>query len=861
MDGNDGHRLRCLIGRGYYSSIMPSVIRRNILENPRWYTPYTPYQAEAAQGNLEMSYNFQEMTSSLTGLPIASSSMLDEGQVCAESMSLSHHYHKKKRPAFLVSSKLHPHLLRILKTRATGLNVSLEIQKPSEMTITDKYSGVLLDHSSDISWDGLRIIQQSRNHDVLVCINADPLALCLFSTPGELGADVAVGTTQRFGVPMGFGGPHAAFITVSERLTRLIPGKMVGKTVDRLGDSCYRLALQTREQHIRKDKSTSNICTSQTLVAHLATAYAIYHGPGGLTKIARNIEHHAETLRSRLRNSWNVVDGHFGAVRLIGPQSQQVYQRALKNGFLVAKTNHGLSLELDELTTGDEIDELLNILSGVAPQPVSRSETRPKLYREKSLLTHKTFNQYHDETSLQRYLDALSRKDYNLLTGCVPLGSCTMKLNAASQLIPLGWRSVSDVHPETPPELSEGYQRLLATLNDRFCQLTGFDRFTFQPNSGATGELTGLLMVRKMLGDQRNVCLVSESAHGTNLASAALAGFKVQVIKCDPRNGSLDLNHLQKVLERVGDRVGMMMITYPSTYGVFEPDIKKVIDSVHLAGGQVYLDGANFNALMGRIKPRELGFDLCHLNLHKTFCIPHGGGGPGVGPVGVAEHLMEYLPSDGFHKPKHSIGQISSQSSSILTITDMYLRMSGIEGLRRSSNKAIQNTKYLIDRLKPHYDIFFPDAERGHEFILDMRPFKKIGISEFDIAKRFLDYNCYAPTMSWPIRGTLMIEPTESEPKTELDRLCNILISIRKELRAIENGVIPQDDNPILNAPHPAHLLTDEWNHEYSREMAVYPLGKDQIKNKYWPMTTRVNDLYGDQTLVCSGACHGSGHD
>ncbi len=876
---------RSLIGLGYYGTATPAVIQRHVLENPGWYTAYTPYQAEIAQGRLEALFNFQTLISELTGLPISNASLLDEATAAAEAMSLCFAAKKNSEAKrFLVDCDVFPQTLAVLQTRAEPLGILLEIADPSTFDFDNEVFGLLLQlpGSSGALWDPSKLIEKAHHVGALVTAAIDPLAQTLLAPVGELGVDIAVGSAQRFGVPMGFGGPHAAFFATKEVFKRQIPGRLVGQSVDSEGHPALRLALQTREQHIRRDKATSNICTAQVLLAVIASFYALHHGPDGLMAIARKILF----LRGKLQKilislgySIKSIAG-FDTIEVYFDQAIEVIKSASLEGFNLRILPIGAPLEkakgfgitLDELSTDNELDCLHQIFAAAIGKPFySLDDDNLDIQnllsgiplREKPWLKHSVFHIYRSETELLRYIYRLVGKDFSLVNGMIPLGSCTMKLNATAELVPISWREFSSLHPFSPSDQSKGYQHLLKDLESWLAALTGFAGVSLQPNAGSQGEFAGLLVIRAWHHSRnqknRNVCLIPTSAHGTNPASAVMAGFRVVPVSCD-QYGNIDLQDLSKKAETYSSDLAAVMITYPSTHGVFEPKIRDICDLVHSYGGQVYLDGANLNAQVGLCRPGAYGADVCHLNLHKTFCIPHGGGGPGVGPIAVASHLLPYLPGHPLNEVNNeqAIGPISAApfgSAGILPISWMYLRMMGAEGLRQASSIAMLSANYIASRLNTYYPVLFRGLKGlvAHECILDLRPLKRsVGIEVEDIAKRLMDYGFHAPTVSWPVAGTLMVEPTESESLYELNRFCEAMIAIRAEIEAIELGHSDSENNLLKRSPHTLAAITaDNWDRPYSRAEAAFPL-PELRKNKFWPSVSRINNAFGDRNLVCS---------
>ncbi len=870
---------RSMIGMGYFDTITPGVILRNIIENPGWYTQYTPYQAEIAQGRLEALLNFQTMVSDLTGLPLAGASLLDEGTAAAEAMAMCYAIGNHEKPAFLVADDCHPQTIAVVQTRAESMGLTVRVSSPGEMKLDADVCGLIVQYpTSDGRVECYReLCARAKGVGVVVVAATDLLALTLLTPPGEWGADVAVGSAQRFGVPMGFGGPHAAFIATRAEHARKMPGRIIGVSRDAQGKPALRMAIQTREQHIKRDKATSNICTSQALLAICAGMYAAYHGPSGLVRIAQRVRAYAHALRAGLRKQGHQIsddDLVFDTLRVrpVGKSAGVVLAAAAERGINLRDFGDGsLGISCDETTDRacvqgvlaafggsgrEDIDALLG--KGVVPVP-------GVFARASAFLTHPVFNTHHSEHEMLRYIFRLMGRDLSLAQSMIPLGSCTMKLNATSEMIPVTWPEFGRIHPFAPVDQTRGYQKMFADLERWLCDVTGFAGVSLQPNAGAQGEYAGLMVIRAYLhatgNAHRDVCLIPDSAHGTNPASAVIAGFKVVPVKNDA-DGNIDVGDLKAKIEANKGRVGALMVTYPSTYGKFEAGIREVCQMVHDAGGQVYMDGANMNAQVGLTSPGFIGADVCHLNLHKTFCIPHGGGGPGMGPIGVAKHLVPFLPTHPVVAPgsagAQAIGPISAApygSPSILTISWVYIALMGGEGLRRATQIAILNANYMAKRLDGHYDVLFKGQNGlcAHEFIIDCRPFdKSAGIKPEDIAKRLMDYGFHAPTMSWPVAGTLMIEPTESEPKEELDRFCDALIGIRKEIAEIERGEADRADNVLKNSPHTvAHLSGDTWTHPYPRSKAAYPAAwlRDA---KFWPFVGRIDNPYGDRNLVCT---------
>lgn len=864
--------LRNHIGQGYYPCHTPSPILRNLLENPAWYTAYTPYQPEISQGRLESLLNFQTLISDLTGLPIANASLLDEGTAAAEAMTFCKRLSKNKASnAFFASRHCHPQTLDVLRTRAEPLGIEVVVGDEREISDVSAYFGALLQYPAtdgDIH-DYRDLVERLHGANALVAVAADLLALTLLTPPGEFGADVALGSAQRFGVPLGFGGPHAAYFATRDAFKRDMPGRLVGVSIDRHGKPALRLAMQTREQHIRREKATSNICTAQVLLANIASMYAVYHGPQGLTRIAKRVHQLTAILAEGLAQLGHSVEQQhfFDTLTLAtGARTAELHAKARARGINLREIDdQRLGLSLDETTTQAHVEELWALFSDSQAMPAfdalagtAASRLPAALLRQSPILSHPVFNRYHSETELMRYMRKLADKDLALDRSMIPLGSCTMKLNAASEMIPITWAEFGNLHPFAPAEQSQGYQQLTQELEAMLCAATGYDAVSLQPNAGSQGEYAGLLAIRAYHlsrgDDQRDICLIPQSAHGTNPATANMAGMRVVVTACDAR-GNVDIADLKAKAEEHRDRLAAIMITYPSTHGVFEEGIREICEIIHANGGQVYIDGANMNAMVGLCAPGQFGGDVSHLNLHKTFCIPHGGGGPGVGPIGVKAHLAPFLPGHGHLARKE--GAVSAApfgSASILPITWMYIRMMGGAGLRRASQLAILNANYIARRLEEHYPVLYTGTNGlvAHECILDLRPLKdSSGISVDDVAKRLIDFGFHAPTMSFPVAGTLMIEPTESESKEELDRFCDAMIRIRNEIRAVETGALDAEDNPLKNAPHTAAELVGEWAHPYSREQAVYPTAS-LVEGKYWPPVGRVDNVYGDRNLVCA---------
>jgi glycine dehydrogenase len=875
---------RSYIGLGYYDCVTPSVILRNVFENPGWYTPYTPYQAEIAQGRLESLLNFQTVVRDLTGLEIATASLLDEGTAAAEAMTMFHRLQTKKAPAgqesvFLVSDRVFPQTLDVLRGRAEPLGIRLEIGDPStfgpERLATG--FGLLLQYPDERGElrDLAPLVERAHAAGLLVAVAADLLSLTLFTPPGEMGADAVVGNSQRFGVPLGYGGPHAAFFATREAFVRQAPGRIIGISVDAKGRQAYRMALQTREQHIRREKATSNICTAQALLANIAAMYAVYHGPQGLRAIAARIHGQARALAQLVATLGyrQVNRAYFDTLWIEGAEQAAVRREADARGINFRYAADGIGVALDETVTDDDLLAIADVFAAAQaargravpferPQPVS---TPAWLARRSPYLTHPVFNTHHSETKMMRYIRGLERKDVGLDTSMIPLGSCTMKLNAATEMIPVSWPEFAGVHPFAPVEQARGYAQVFAELEAALCRITGLDAVSLQPNSGAQGELAGLMTIRAYHRDRgesaRTVVLIPSSAHGTNPASAAMAGLKVVVVACDAQ-GNIDLADLRARAAQHKDALAALMVTYPSTHGVFEEEIREICAIVHEHGGQVYMDGANMNAQVGLTSPAAIGADVCHLNLHKTFAIPHGGGGPGMGPIAVARHLAPYLPGHpvvrvGGARAIPAVSAAPWGSASILLISYGYIRMLGAGGVTDATRVAILNANYIKARLQGHYEVLYANhnGRVAHEMIFDLRPFKHgsgPSVDEQDVAKRLMDYGFHAPTVSFPVAGTMMIEPTESESKDELDRFCDALIAIRQEIQAVVDGLVDPRDNVLKNAPHTAEdVSVDAWPHAYSREQAAYPLPFVRAA-KFWPAVGRIDNPYGDRNLVCA---------
>ncbi len=874
------------IGLGYHPAITPAVIQRNVLENPGWYTQYTPYQAEISQGRLEALINFQTMIIDLTGLKIANASLLDEGTAAAEAMSMFYSNRKNEKlnsNIFFVSEECLPQTIDVLKTRAVPLGIELQIGDHKKIELNDKIFGILLQYPSANGeiYDYKDLIELAHQKNIYSVVAADLLSLAILIPPGEFGADAAVGNTQRFGVPMGYGGPHAAYFATKEEFKRVIPGRIIGISIDANGNNAYRMALQTREQHIRREKATSNICTSQVLLAIMAGMYAVYHGAEGIRLIAERIQKLTQFLdRSLKKLGFNLINkNYFDTLTVILDENAKGEIETIKNSAILNEINfryakNSIGISLNETTSFKDVVEIILIFAKAKNKNLNESEINnlsenleinfpENLKRKTDYLTHPVFNSYHSETEMMRYLKRLENKDLSLVHSMIPLGSCTMKLNAAVEMMGITWPEFCNIHPFAPKNQAEGYAKIFHELEKDLCEITGFAAVSFQPNSGAQGEFSGLMVIRNYLQSKgevnRNVVVIPSSAHGTNPASAVMAGMKVVVVNCDER-GNVDLNDLRKKADENRNNLAALMITYPSTHGVFEEEIKEICSIIHINGGQVYMDGANMNAQVGLTSPATIGADVCHLNLHKTFCIPHGGGGPGMGPIAVASHLVPFLPNHSVVNLGHELGMTAVSSgpwgsADILIISYSYIKMMGSKGLTKASITAILNANYIKSKLQPYFKVLYTGSKGkvAHELIFDMRDFKTSAHIEVeDIAKRLMDYGYHAPTVSFPVAGTLMVEPTESESKSELDKFCDALISIHQEIKEIESGIADPNDNVLKNAPHTAgSVISDNWNHKYSREKAAYPTSWTRL-NKFWPSVGRINNAYGDRNLVCS---------
>ncbi|HAS6209136.1 aminomethyl-transferring glycine dehydrogenase [Vibrio vulnificus] len=864
---------RTFIGQGYYNTFTPNVILRNVLENPGWYTAYTPYQPEISQGRLESLLNYQQMVMDLTGMDIANASLLDEATAAAEAMTLCQRAGKSKSKVFFVADDVHPQTIEVIKTRAKYFGFDVVIGNVDALPQTEAF-GALLQYPSTTGEvrDLTDVIAQAQANKTLVSVATDLLASALVKPAGEMGADVVIGSAQRFGVPMGYGGPHAAFMATREQHKRTMPGRVIGVSIDAKGNQALRMAMQTREQHIRREKATSNICTAQALLANMASFFAVYHGEEGIRTIARRTHHMTAILAAGLTKSGYELahNAFFDTITInTGDNTQALYAKAQAADINLRLLDGQIGISFDETTTVADIDALFAIFDvkesvNALSTDIAGNEFAaiPEACRRTSrFLTHPVFNTHHSETQMMRYLKQLENKDFSLTHGMIPLGSCTMKLNAAAEMIPVTWPEFGALHPFAPIEQAAGYTALAEDLKAKLCEITGYDAFSLQPNSGASGEYAGLIAIQRYHESRgeghRNVCLIPSSAHGTNPATAAMVSMKVVVVKCD-ENGNIDLVDLAAKIEKHQENLSSIMITYPSTHGVYEEQVKEVCEMVHAAGGQVYLDGANMNAQVGLTSPGFIGSDVSHLNLHKTFCIPHGGGGPGMGPIGVKSHLAPFLPGhieNGVEGKEFAVSAADLGSASILPISWAYIAMMGADGLTEATKVAILNANYVMERLRPHYPVLYrgTNGRVAHECIIDIRPLKEeTGISEEDIAKRLMDYGFHAPTMSFPVAGTLMVEPTESEDLEELDRFCDAMIAIREEMTKVKNGEWPLENNPLVNAPHTqVDLMEEQWDRPYPREIACFPSTATK-RSKYWPTVNRVDNVYGDRNLVCS---------
>ena len=843
-----------MIGLDFSESIVPGVIKRNLLENPKWYTAYTPYQAEISQGRLESLFNYQTMITELTKLPLSNCSLLDTSSASVEALNMSFFHHKEKKNRFFVDRNVHPHLVETMRTRAKILDLDFEIGILDEVNIDDNLFGVYFSNPNTYgSIDYMEgIVKDLNQNNTTVISHNDILSLLLMKPPGEYGVDISIGSTQRFGLPLWFGGPHSCYLACREEFLRLIPGRMIGKTIDRHGETAFRMALQTREQHIRKDRATSNICTSQALLANTSLMYAVYHGKEGLVEIANDVFQKTNNLKRIIGKKYNVGEGEVFSSFLIElplKKTCKIYKKLLNNGIEVRKVNHGIVINVNETTTSHHIKKIMEVFN-----VEDEDEKEFVMKREDNFLEQELFKRTKSETEMMRYINKLVSRDYSLVNGMIPLGSCTMKLNASMEMEPLSWESVQSPHPFSIKQ-SKGYVEMIDELGERLKDITGMKGVSFQTNAGSMGEYAGLLCIKKYHqenGDDRNICLIPDSAHGTNFTSAKLAKLKIKKYSDD-----ISVEEFREMVESIKNNLSSLMITYPNTYGVFDENIKEIIDIIHTNGGLVYMDGANMNAQCGFTSPGECGADVCHLNLHKTFCIPHGGGGPGMGPILVNDKLVNYLPSNIYQDINYfdskSFGMVTNSnysSASILTIPYLYLTTLGTDGLKESTRQAIISANYLKKMLEGDYNIYSANKYGlvGHEFIIDLREFKKFGITEKDIAKRLLDYSFHPPTMSWPIPGSIMIEPTESEDLEELDRFILAMKSIREEIREIERGEYPKDNNVLVNSPHSIRDLVD-WKFDYSTKKGCFPINNLE-KNKFWPSNSRIDDAYGDKNLV-----------
>ncbi|WP_394149100.1 aminomethyl-transferring glycine dehydrogenase [Vibrio maritimus] len=864
---------RTFIGQGYYNTFTPNVILRNVLENPGWYTAYTPYQPEISQGRLESLLNYQQMVMDLTGMEIANASLLDEATAAAEAMTLCKRAGKSKSKVFFVADDVHPQTLEVVKTRAEFIGFEVQVGSLESLPEQDVF-GALVQYPGTTGEvrDLTDIIAAAQANKTLVTVATDLLASALLKPAGEMGADVVIGSAQRFGVPMGYGGPHAAFMATKDKHKRTMPGRVIGVSIDTNGNQALRMAMQTREQHIRREKATSNICTAQALLANMAAFYAVYHGEEGLKTIARRTHHMTAILAAGLTKAGYELahNSFFDTITVnTGDNTDKLVQKALASDINLRQLEGQIGISFDETTTIEDINVLFSVFEVKESVEALSTEIAGNEFaaipencrRTSRYLTHPVFNTHHSETQMMRYLKQLENKDFSLTHGMIPLGSCTMKLNAAAEMIPVTWPEFGSIHPFAPLDQAAGYTALADDLKKKLCEITGYDEFSLQPNSGASGEYAGLIAIQRYHESRgeghRNVCLIPSSAHGTNPATASMVSMKVVVVKCDD-NGNIDTDDLAAKIEKHRDNLSSIMITYPSTHGVYEEHVKEVCEMVHEAGGQVYLDGANMNAQVGLTNPGFIGSDVSHLNLHKTFCIPHGGGGPGMGPIGVKSHLAPFLPGhieNGVEGEDYAVSAADLGSASILPISWAYIAMMGEAGLTDATKVAILNANYVMERLLPHYPVLYrgTNGRVAHECIIDIRPLKEeTGISEEDIAKRLMDYGFHAPTMSFPVAGTLMVEPTESEDLEELDRFCEAMIAIREEMTQVKDGVWPLDNNPLVNAPHTlVDLSKDEWDRPYSRELGCFP-SSHQRTWKYWPTVNRVDNVYGDRNLICS---------
>ncbi|CCN34028.1 Glycine dehydrogenase (decarboxylating) [Vibrio nigripulchritudo SO65] len=870
---NQNQIKRTFIGQGYYNTFTPNVILRNVLENPGWYTAYTPYQPEISQGRLEALLNYQQMVMDLTGMEIANASLLDEATAAAEAMTLCKRAGKSKSNVFFVADDVHPQTLAVIQTRAEFIGFEVVTGSVESLSDHDVF-GALVQYPGTTGEvrDLTEVIAAAQAKKTLVTVATDLLACALLKPAGEMGADVVIGSAQRFGVPMGYGGPHAAFMATRDKHKRTMPGRVIGVSIDSKGNQALRMAMQTREQHIRREKATSNICTAQALLANMASFFAVFHGAEGLRTIARRTHHMTAILAAGLTKAGYELDHNsfFDTITLnTGDKTEALLEKALQANINLRKLDGQIGISFDETTTTQDVEALFGVFGVEEKVEALSAEIEGNEFaaipeacrRESEYLTHPVFNTHHSETQMMRYLKQLENKDFSLTHGMIPLGSCTMKLNAAAEMIPVTWPEFGAIHPFAPLDQAAGYTALAQDLKQKLCEITGYDEFSLQPNSGASGEYAGLIAIQRYHASRgeghRNVCLIPSSAHGTNPATASMMSMKVVIVKCDD-DGNIDVEDLAAKIEKHKDNLSSIMITYPSTHGVYEEQVKEVCEMVHTAGGQVYLDGANMNAQVGLTSPGFIGSDVSHLNLHKTFCIPHGGGGPGMGPIGVKSHLAPFLPGhveNGVEGKDYAVSAADLGSASILPISWAYIAMMGTEGLTDATKVAILNANYVMERLRPHYPVLYrgTNGRVAHECIIDIRPLKEdTGISEEDIAKRLMDYGFHAPTMSFPVAGTLMVEPTESEDLAELDRFCDAMIAIREEMAKVKEGEWPLDNNPLVNAPHTqADLSEAEWNRPYSRELACFPSVQAKA-SKYWPTVNRVDNVYGDRNLICS---------
>ncbi|MGX9521779.1 aminomethyl-transferring glycine dehydrogenase [Vibrio mediterranei] len=864
---------RTFIGQGYYNTFTPNVILRNVLENPGWYTAYTPYQPEISQGRLESLLNYQQMVMDLTGMEIANASLLDEATAAAEAMTLCKRAGKSKSKVFFVADDVHPQTLEVVKTRAEFIGFEVQVGSLESLPEQDVF-GALVQYPGTTGEvrDLTDIIAKAQANKTLVTVATDLLASALLKPAGEMGADVVIGSAQRFGVPMGYGGPHAAFMATKDKHKRTMPGRVIGVSIDTNGNQALRMAMQTREQHIRREKATSNICTAQALLANMTAFYAVYHGEEGLKTIARRTHHMTAILAAGLTKSGYELahNSFFDTITVnTGENTDKLLQKAVASDINLRQLDGQIGISFDETTTIEDINVLFAVFEVKEKVETLSAEIAGNEFaaipencrRTSRYLTHSVFNTHHSETQMMRYLKQLENKDFSLTHGMIPLGSCTMKLNAAAEMIPVTWPEFGSIHPFAPIDQAAGYTALATDLKKKLCEITGYDEFSLQPNSGASGEYAGLIAIQRYHESRgeghRNVCLIPSSAHGTNPATASMVSMKVVVVKCDD-NGNIDTDDLAAKIEKHRENLSSIMITYPSTHGVYEEHVKEVCEMVHEAGGQVYLDGANMNAQVGLTNPGFIGSDVSHLNLHKTFCIPHGGGGPGMGPIGVKSHLAPFLPGhieNGVEGSDYAVSAADLGSASILPISWAYIAMMGEAGLTDATKVAILNANYVMERLLPRYPVLYrgTNGRVAHECIIDIRPLKdETGISEEDIAKRLMDYGFHAPTMSFPVAGTLMVEPTESEDLEELDRFCDAMIAIRNEMTQVKEGVWPLDNNPLVNAPHTqVDLSKEEWDRPYSRELGCFPSSATKSW-KYWPTVNRVDNVYGDRNLICS---------